>query len=101
MKPQIINNKQTNKQTNKPNKISPNTDLQKTYTNIKHKTFEELVPSVLPLFEVKFKSSDWLKTVLLMTNFMSEFHFNAIIRNYKYALLACFPSVLLLFITGI
>ena len=30
-------------------KISPDTNLQKTYTNIKHKIFEELVPSVLPL----------------------------------------------------
>ena len=34
-------------------KISPDTNLQKIYTNIKHKIFEELVPSVLPLLKKK------------------------------------------------
>ena len=32
-------------------KISPDTNLQKTHTNIKHKMFEELVFSVLPLLK--------------------------------------------------
>ena len=32
-------------------KISPDTNLHKTYTNIKHKIFEELVPSVSPLLK--------------------------------------------------
>ena len=40
-KPQII----------KTQKISPDTNFQKTYTNIKHKIFKELVPSVLPLLK--------------------------------------------------
>ena len=37
-------------------KISPDTNLQKTYTNIKHKIFEELVPSVLPPLKKKKKA---------------------------------------------
>ena len=32
-------------------KISHDTNLHKTYTNIRHKTFEELVPSVSPLLK--------------------------------------------------
>ena len=32
-------------------KINPDTNLHKTYTNIKHKMFEELVPSVSPLLK--------------------------------------------------
>ena len=32
-------------------KISHDTNLHKTYTNIEHKIFEELVPSVLPLLK--------------------------------------------------
>ena len=34
-------------------KIGPDTNLQKTYTNMKQKMFEELVPSVLPLLKKK------------------------------------------------
>ena len=43
--------KSSNHKLSKKHKISPDTNLQKTYTNIKHKIFEELVPSVLPLLQ--------------------------------------------------
>ena len=39
----------------KNHKIGPDTNLQKTYSNIKHKFFEELVPSVSPLLKKKKK----------------------------------------------
>ena len=32
-------------------KISPDTNLHETYTNIEHKNFEEIVPSVSPLLK--------------------------------------------------
>ena len=35
----------------KKHKISPDTNLQKTCTNIKYKMFKELVPLVLPLLQ--------------------------------------------------
>ena len=41
--------KSPNYKLSKNHKISPDTNLQKTYTNIKHKSFEELVSSELPL----------------------------------------------------
>ena len=41
----------SNHKLSKNHKISPDTNLQKTYTNIKHKFFKELVPSVLPLLK--------------------------------------------------
>ena len=40
----------------KNHKIGPDTNLQKTYSSIKHKVFEELVPSVSPLLKKKKKS---------------------------------------------
>ena len=43
--------KSSNHKLSKSHRISPDTNLQKTYTNIKHKTFEELDPSVLPLLK--------------------------------------------------
>ena len=39
----------------KNHKISPNTNLHKIYTNIKHKMFKELVPLVLPLLKKHIK----------------------------------------------
>ena len=43
--------KSSNHKLSQNHKISPDTDLQKTYKNIKHKIFKELVPSVLPLLK--------------------------------------------------
>ena len=58
IKPLILNHTHTHthththKHTQTPtHKISPDTNLHKTYTNIKHKIFEELIPSVLPLLK--------------------------------------------------
>ena len=45
--------KSSNHKFYKNHKISPDTNLHKTYTNIKHKIFEELVSSVLALFKKK------------------------------------------------
>ena len=45
--------KSSNHKLSKKLKISPDTNLQKIFTNIKHKIFEELVPSVLPLLKKK------------------------------------------------
>ena len=42
IKPQILS---------KIHKINPKANLLKTYTNLKHKIFEELVPSILPLLK--------------------------------------------------
>ena len=49
--------KSSNHKLPKNHKISPDTNLQITYTNIKHKIFEKSVPSVLP--RVKKKKSTW------------------------------------------
>ena len=43
--------KSSNHKLSKNHKISPDTSLQKTYTNIKHKISEELIPLVLPLLK--------------------------------------------------
>ena len=43
--------KPSNHDFTKNHKISPDTNLHKIYTNVKHKIFEELVPSVLPLLK--------------------------------------------------
>ena len=43
--------KSSNHKLSKTHKISPEMNLQKTYTNIKHKIFEELVSSVLLLLK--------------------------------------------------
>ena len=49
--------KSSNHKLSKNHKISPDTNLQKTYTNIKHTIFEEVVPSVLPLVKKKKKGT--------------------------------------------
>ena len=43
--------KTSNHKLSKNHKISPDTNLQETYTNIRHIFFEELVPSVLLLLK--------------------------------------------------
>ena len=43
--------KSSNHKLSKNHEISYGTNLQKTYTNIKHKIFQELVPLVLPLLK--------------------------------------------------
>ena len=45
--------KSSNHNFSKKYRISSDTNLQKTCTNIKHKIFKELVPSVLPLLKKK------------------------------------------------
>ena len=47
--------KSSNHKLSHNHKISPDPNIQKTYTNIKHKIFEELVPSVLPLLTKHIK----------------------------------------------
>ena len=55
MSPIYSAHKSSNHNLSKKHKISPDTNLQKTYTNIKHKILEELVPLVLPLLKKKKK----------------------------------------------
>ena len=43
--------KSSNHKLSMNHKISPDTNLHKTYTNIEHKIFEKLVPSVSPVLE--------------------------------------------------
>ena len=47
--------KSPNHKLSQNHKINPDTNLSKTYTNIKHKIFKELVPSVLLLLKKKKK----------------------------------------------
>ena len=58
LSPSYSAHKSSNQKFSKIYKISPDTNLHKakhTYTSIKHKIFEDLVPSVLPLFRNKNK----------------------------------------------
>ena len=48
--------KSSNHKLSKNNKINPGTNFQKIYTNIKHKIFKQLVPSVLPLLKKVHKA---------------------------------------------
>ena len=48
--------KSPNHKLSQNHKINPDTNLSKTYTNIKHKIFKELVPSVLLLLKKKKKA---------------------------------------------
>ena len=52
--------KSSNRKLFKNNKISPDTNVQKTYTNIKQFFFEDLVPSVLPLLKKSTEGQDTL-----------------------------------------
>ena len=47
--------KSSNHKLSTNHKISHDTNLHKTNTNIKHKIFEELVPSVLPLLKMHMR----------------------------------------------
>ena len=49
--------KSSNHKLSKNHEISYGTNLQKTYTNIKHKIFQELVPLVLPLLKKKARKA--------------------------------------------
>ena len=51
LSPVYAASKSSHNKLSKNHKISPDTNLQKTYTKIKHRIFEELVPSVLPLLK--------------------------------------------------
>ena len=51
MSPFYSAHKSSNHKFSKNHKIIPNTNLHKTYTNIKQKILKELVPSVLPLLK--------------------------------------------------
>ena len=51
LSPIYATHKSSNHKLSKYHKISPDTNLQITYTNIKYKIFEELVPLVLPLLK--------------------------------------------------
>ena len=51
--PIYSSHKSLNNKLSQNHKISPDTNLQKPLTNIKHKILEESVPSVLPLLKKK------------------------------------------------